>query len=270
MSWREAVSRSTEREESAPSWRPFAAESTTAAASPELVHLSGVSRLFGSEPPVAALRAVDLTVLRGESVAIVGPSGSGKSTLLNIVGLLDRPTSGQYLFDGIDVSRLRDSERAALRGQCIGFVFQSFHLLTYRRAIENVMLAEVYLNASRAGRRERAAAMLERVGMSHRMDFLPSRLSGGERQRVAIARALMGDPALLLCDEPTGNLDSRTTGEILDLFQRLVAEGITLVTITHDAQVASRAGRQLRMTDGELVTAADGIRAVPPVTGSLT
>lgn len=242
-------------------WFPFSTQPATAAATTELLRLNEVSRLFGSEPPVAALRGVDLTVSRGESLAIVGPSGSGKSTLLNVLGLLDRPTSGQYLFEGIDVSLLRDAQRAALRGRRIGFVFQSFHLLTYRRVVENVMLAEVYLHLSRSGRRQRAEQMLDRVGMGHRIDFLPSRLSGGERQRVAIARALMADPALLLCDEPTGNLDSRTTGEILALFQRLVDEGITLVTITHDAEVAAHAGRRVRMTDGELVEAD---RSTPP------
>lgn len=220
-----------------------------------LLHLHGVSRIFGDGPAVAALRSVDLTVAHGESLAIVGPSGSGKSTLLNVVGLLDRATSGQYLLDGVDVGQLNDRQRAALRGRRIGFVFQSFHLLSYRSAVENVMLAELYLNTNRSGRRQRAEEMLERVGMSHRLGSLPSRLSGGERQRVAIARALMADPALLLCDEPTGNLDSQNTAEILALFGDLVRDGITLVTITHDPEVAAHASRRLHMNDGKLFAA---------------
>lgn len=223
-----------------------------------MLELVGVSRLFGSDPPVTALRDVNLTVARGESLAIVGPSGSGKSTLLNILGLLDRPSSGRYLLDGIDVDRLSDRHRASLRGRRIGFVFQSFHLLTYRSAVENVMLAEVYLKTDRAGRRARAEEMLERVGMSHRRTFMPSKLSGGERQRVAIARALMADPALLLCDEPTGNLDSVTSAEILSVFDDLVRDGITLVTITHDPDVAVHARRQVRMTDGQLADLGTG------------
>lgn len=217
-----------------------------------VLELVGVSRLFGSDPPVTALRDVNLTVARGESLAIVGPSGSGKSTLLNIVGLLDRPSSGRYFLDGIDVNRLSDRQLASLRGRRIGFVFQSFHLLTYRSAVENVMLAEMYLKTGRAGRRQRAEEMLERVGMSHRLNFMPSKLSGGERQRVAIARALMADPALLLCDEPTGNLDSATTAEILSVFEGLVRDGITLIIITHDPDVAAHARRKVRMTDGQL------------------
>jgi ABC-type lipoprotein export system ATPase subunit len=217
-----------------------------------LVELTEVSRLFGSDPPVAALRAINLSIEAGESVAIVGPSGSGKSTLLNVLGLLDRATSGLYRLGGIDVSQLSDRERAGVRGRQIGFVFQSFHLLPYRTAVENVMLAEVYLKTPRSGRRRRAEEMLDRVGMSHRLTFPPSRMSGGERQRVAIARALMAHPALVLCDEPTGNLDSRTTAELLALFEGLVDEGITLVTITHDVEVAAHAGRRLRMVDGEL------------------
>ena len=236
-------------------WPPGASVPDHQAGDGSLLHLTEVSRLFGGDPPVVALRSVNLTVSRGESVAIVGPSGSGKSTLLNVIGLLDRATSGEYRLDGVDVGRLGDRERAALRGRRIGFVFQSYHLLTYRTVVENVMLAEMYLKTSRAGRRQRAEEMLERVGMSHRLTFVPSRLSGGERQRVAIARALMAEPALLLCDEPTGNLDSHTTAEILALFDRLVDEGITLVTITHDPEVAAHARRRLRMTDGELLPA---------------
>ncbi|MHB8669188.1 MAG: ABC transporter ATP-binding protein [Acidimicrobiales bacterium] len=187
-----------------------------------LIALTDISRSFGSDPPVVALDGINLMVQRGESVAVVGPSGSGKSTLLNVLGLLDRPTSGSYQLAGVDINGLNDRERAALRGSRIGFVFQSFHLLPYRTTVENVMLAEAYLRTPRAGRRQRAVDMLERVAMGHRLKFLPSRLSGGEQQRVAIARALMAEPAVLLCDEPTGNLDSHTTFEVLALIEGLV------------------------------------------------
>jgi len=193
-----------------------------------LVELSGVSRTFGADPPVHALRDVDLTLPTSTSLAIVGPSGSGKSTLLNILGCLDRPTSGTYLFEGVDVNALSDGERAALRAERIGFVFQSFNLLAHRSVLENVMLAEVYRGAPREGREERALTELERVGMTHRAKFRPTRLSGGEQQRVAIARALMGDHSLLLCDEPTGNLDSVNSASILALFEELASSGMTI------------------------------------------
>ncbi|MEK7323937.1 MAG: ABC transporter ATP-binding protein, partial [Chloroflexota bacterium] len=159
-----------------------------------------MGRQYGSEPAVHALVDVDLKVRPGEWLAVTGPSGAGKSTLLHIIGCLDHPTSGSYFLDGIDTTKLSDSERAGLRGRRIGFVFQSFHLMPYRTALENVMLAEVYRQQSHRGRRERALAAIERVGLGHRADFLPTKLSGGEKQRVAIARALMGSPSLLLCD----------------------------------------------------------------------
>ncbi len=230
-----------------------AASATTAM---PVVDLRGVGRTFDTTPPVHALIDVDLTVQRGDWLAVVGPSGSGKSTLLNVLGLLDVATSGTYLLDGIDVSGLSDAERTAVRGERIGFVFQSFHLLSHRSVLENVMLAEVYGTTKRrfprSGRRERAAAALDRVGLGHRLDFLPSRLSGGERQRVAIARALVTRPSLLLADEPTGNLDTHTTESILKLFESLRADDLTIVMITHDAEVASRAGRAVRIRDGRL------------------
>ena len=214
--------------------------------------LSKVSRKFGSDPRVDALVDVDLHLQRGEWLAITGPSGAGKSTLLNIIGCLDRPTNGSFLFEGIDTAKLSDRQRAGLRSQRIGFVFQSFHLLPHRSVLENVMLAEVYRKQSQRGRRERALAAIERVGLSHRADFLPSKLSGGEQQRVAIARALLGSPSLLLCDEPTGNLDSKTSAEILDFFETLNRQGLTLVIITHDEDVAERAGRRVHIIDGLL------------------
>ena len=217
-----------------------------------ILELQGICRRFGSDPPVEALVGVDLRVEQGEWLAIVGPSGSGKSTLLNVIGCLDVQTAGSYLFEGVDIAAIGDGRRAGLRSRRIGFVVQSFHLLAHRSVVENVMLAEVYRRAPRRGRRERALAALERVGLGHRSEFLPTRLSGGERQRVAIARAIAGQPGLLLCDEPTGNLDSTTTAAVLDLFAELNAAGLTIVMITHERDVAARARRTVRIVDGAL------------------
>ncbi|MEA2250475.1 MAG: putative transport system ATP-binding protein [Solirubrobacteraceae bacterium] len=217
-----------------------------------VIDLQDVGRTFGADPPVLALREVNLTLRHGASLAIVGPSGSGKSTLLNVLGCLDRPTSGTYRFEGIDVGALSDDQRAALRAHGIGFVFQTFNLLAHRTVLENVMLAEVYRGVRPEGRADRAQAALEQVGMAHRTDFVPTRLSGGEQQRVAIARALMGDPSVLLCDEPTGNLDSVNTESVLALFDGLGDAGLTLVIVTHEEQVARRARRRVRIVDGWL------------------
>ena len=217
-----------------------------------LVRLSGVSRTYGTDAPVHALRDVSLEVRAGERLAVVGASGSGKTTLLNVLGCLDRPTAGSYELDGIDVAGLDDRRRAGLRGRELGFVFQSFHLLAYRTVLENVMLAEAYGRRERAGRADRALAALGAVGLRDRAGELPTRLSGGQRQRVAIARAVVGRPRLLLCDEPTGNLDSATTRSILELLGQLHAGGLTLVVVTHDPGVAAWAGRQLHMVDGRL------------------
>jgi ABC-type lipoprotein export system ATPase subunit len=219
---------------------------------PDLVVLEGIERRFGSSPPVVALRGVDLRVRAGEWLGVVGPSGSGKSTLLHIVGCLDRPDEGRYRFAGIDVAALSDNERAGLRARRLGFVFQSFHLLAHRSVAENVMLAEIYRGGWRDGRRDRALAALKAVGLSHRAWHRPTQLSGGERQRAAIARALVNEPALLLCDEPTGNLDSATTAVILELLAGLHSRGLTIVMITHDQDVAARAERRVRIVDGEL------------------
>jgi len=222
-----------------------------------IVELRGLSRRFGVDPPVDALRAVDLTVNRGEWLAVVGPSGSGKSTLLNILGCLDRQTAGTYVFDGIDVTELSEDQRAGLRSRAIGFVFQSFHLLAHRTVLENVMVAEVYRGQPSEGREQRAFAALEKVQLGARAGFLPTRLSGGERQRVAIARALIGAPELLLCDELTGNLDTTTAATILDLIDGLLGDdGPTIIMITHDLDVAERAGRRIRIVDGVLTEAA--------------
>jgi ABC-type lipoprotein export system ATPase subunit len=217
-----------------------------------VVELRGVSRTYGTEPPVRALRDVDLTVMRGDAIAIVGPSGSGKSTLLNILGCLDRQTDGTYLIDGVDTADLDEGQLAALRGRLVGFVFQTFNLLAHRTSLENVMLSEVYTGAPREGRRERAYAALDRVGIADRADFLPAKLSGGQQQRVAIARALMGSPSLLLCDEPTGNLDSKNTDTVLALFEALIADGMTMLLITHDEHVAERVPRRTSIIDGQL------------------
>ena len=220
------------------------------AAAGRVLDLVKVSRQFGTEPAVHALVDVDLSVDRGDWLCVTGPSGSGKSTLLNIIGCLDRPTGGRYFVDGVDTTSLTDKQRAGLRAQRIGFVFQSFHLLPYRSVLENVMLAEVYRRGSARGRRERAMAAIERVGLTHRAGFLPSRLSGGERQRVAIARALIGSPSLLLCDEPTGNLDTRSSAVIMDFLESLNEDGLTLVVVTHDETIASRASRRVHIVDG--------------------
>jgi len=217
-----------------------------------VLDLVGVSRVFESDPPVNALRDVDLTVLPSEYVAIVGPSGSGKSTLLNVVGLLDRPTRGQYWLDGVEVSALSESERSAVRAERVGFVFQSFHLLAHRSALENVMFGSLYQGISRRERYERAARALVQVGLGPRAGFRPTHLSGGERQRVAIARALAAGPSVLLCDEPTGNLDTANTVAILDLIDELVAGGLTVLVITHDESVAARARRRVGIVDGQL------------------
>jgi putative ABC transport system ATP-binding protein len=217
-----------------------------------LIELYEVGRRFGAGSPVVALDGVDLTVDRGSSLAIVGPSGSGKTTLLNLLGCLDRPSYGTYLFEGIDVGSLSDDQRAALRAHRIGFVFQSFNVLGHRTVLENVMLAEVYRGMPRQGREERALEALRQVRMeSHAHDF-PPKMSGGEQQRVAIARAIVGDHSLLLCDEPTGSLDSANTEAILDLFDELGAAGMTRITVTHDDQVAAHAERRVRMVDGRL------------------
>jgi putative ABC transport system ATP-binding protein len=217
-----------------------------------VVAMRAVSRSFPGTPPVVAVHDIDLDIQSGDYVSIVGPSGSGKSTLLHIIGLLDQPTSGTYLLDGSDTTATSERDRARLRGTRIGFVFQAFHLLPYRTVLENVALGVVYAGAPRRGRAEKAMAVLDRVGMGHRRHASPSTLSGGERQRVAIARALLGEPSLLLADEPTGNLDSASTAAVLDVFDELHADGITVAVITHDVQVSSRARRSVRIVDGKL------------------
>jgi putative ABC transport system ATP-binding protein len=203
---------------------------------------------------VEALRGVSLTVTADDYLAIVGTSGSGKSTLMHLLGALDRPTSGTLLIGGRDVSTLSPAEMARLRNETIGFVFQSFHLLARTTARDNVALPLVYRGVGRRDRRARATAMLERVGLGHRLDHRPNQLSGGEQQRVAIARALVTGPSVLLADEPTGNLDSATGDAVLALLESLNADGVAVVLVTHDRDVAARAGRQIVMKDGLIIS----------------
>jgi putative ABC transport system ATP-binding protein len=202
---------------------------------------------------VRALRGITLQVERGDFVAIMGSSGSGKSTLMNILGCLDMPTSGRYLLDGIDVSSYGDDDLADIRNRKIGFVFQSFNLVPRTRTIANVELPLAYAGMARTARRKRAIAALEAVGMRNRAEHLPSELSGGQQQRVAVARAIVTNPPLILADEPTGNLDSRSTDDVLRIFGDLNAEGRTVVLITHENEVAQRAKRVIRLTDGRVV-----------------
>lgn len=217
-----------------------------------VIYLHGVGRTYPGPPPVFALRGVNLKVEQGDYVAITGPSGAGKSTMLNVIGLLDQLTEGRYELDGIDVSAVSEATRSAIRGSRIGFVFQSFHLLPHRTALENVVLAQVYNHQPHGHRRDAALAVLTRVGLAHRVNALPTSLSGGERQRVAIARAIVNRPKLLLCDEPTGNLDSAATQSLLDLLDELNAAGLTIVVITHESEVAVRARRRVEICDGQL------------------
>ncbi len=219
---------------------------------PAVIEFAALTRTFPGEPPVTALHAADLRIEAGDYLSIIGPSGSGKSTLLHILGLLDRPTSGEYLLNGSPTGTASEADRSRLRGGCIGFVFQSFHLLPHRTVLDNVLLATLYSGVPRAERRDRALAALHRVHLDHRIEFLPTVLSGGERQRVAIARAIVAEPQVLLADEPTGNLDSVNSAGVLDLFDELHGDGLTLVVITHDSQVSARAQRRVRISDGRL------------------
>ena len=223
-----------------------------------LLNLSHIYKDYQQEKLVVpVLKDVSLSVEEGEYVAIMGPSGSGKSTLMNIIGCLDLPTSGSYELSGQDVLACKDRELADVRLNSIGFVFQSFHLLPRESALENVALPLIYAGVKKADREKRAAAALERVGLADRVDFKPTQLSGGQKQRVAIARAMVNNPKILLADEPTGALDSKSGKQIMELFDRLNEEGVTIVMITHDAKIASYAKRVIRIIDGEIEEAAE-------------
>jgi putative ABC transport system ATP-binding protein len=212
-----------------------------------------VTKVYGEQPPVAALRGVSFSVQRGELVAIVGPSGSGKSTLLHIMGTLERPSSGVVRIGGVDAAQLDDRALSQLRARRIGFVFQQFFLAEHATVRENVADGLLYAGVPAAERYERADEALERVGLSARARFKPAKLSGGERQRVAIARALVGRPAIVLADEPTGNLDSTTGASIMALIRELNGAGATILMITHDGGLADQLPRQIRMLDGQVV-----------------
>jgi putative ABC transport system ATP-binding protein len=221
----------------------------------ELIELENVTKVYRmGEVEVYALNGVSLSIKQGEMLSIVGTSGSGKSTMLNLLGCLDRPTSGRYLLDGIDVSRLNDNRLAELRSKKFGFVFQDFNLLSRATALSNVELPLVYSGGG--SKRQRAMEALERVGLGKRAKHKPTELSGGEQQRVAIARALVNSPSLILADEPTGNLDSASTEEIIAIFQQLHREGITVAIVTHEADIAAKTQRVIRLRDGKV--ASDG------------
>lgn len=223
-----------------------------------LLNLSHIYKDYQQEKLVVpVLKDVSLSVEEGEYVAIMGPSGSGKTTLMNIIGCLDLPTRGSYELSGQDVLACKDRELADVRLNSIGFVFQSFHLLPRESALENVALPLIYAGVKKADREKRAAAALERVGLADRVDFKPTQLSGGQKQRVAIARAMVNNPKILLADEPTGALDSKSGKQIMELFDRLNEEGVTIVMITHDAKIASYAKRVIRIIDGEIEEAAE-------------
>ncbi len=219
-----------------------------------LITLQGISRVYQTgRIDVRALDGLDLVVNHGEFLAVVGPSGSGKTTLMNIVGCLDRPTTGRYVLDGTAVEELDDNGLAEVRSRSIGFVFQSYNLLSRTSALDNVAMALAYQGVGRRERMRRATAALERLGLSDRLDHEPTELSGGQQQRVAIARALVTEPALLLADEPTGNLDTHSGAEVMGILRELHASGRTIVLITHDADVAESADRQVHVRDGRLV-----------------
>lgn len=221
---------------------------------PAIIRLENIFKIYGSgETEVKALNDVNLTVREGEYCSIMGPSGSGKSTAMNIIGCLDRPTSGSYYLDNVNVAQMDDTELAHIRNKKLGFVFQQFHLLPQLSALENVTLPMVYASLPKSERLEKAAEALKRVGLGNRMENKPNQLSGGQQQRVAIARSIVNRPVVLLADEPTGALDSRTTEEVLDIFGELNASGITVVMVTHEAEVARQTERIVWFRDGEVV-----------------
>jgi putative ABC transport system ATP-binding protein len=238
----------------APRIAPGVSASTGRPSVAAALELVNVTKEFDGHPPVKALDGVSLRIEHGELVAVVGPSGSGKSTMLTVMGTLDRPTRGIVRIDGVDTSKLPDQRLAGLRARRIGFVFQQFFLLRGMSAIDNVANGLIYQGIGPADRRERAIEALERVGLGHRLSHRPTEMSGGEQQRVAVARALVHKPAFVLADEPTGNLDSKSTGAVMDLIRQLNAEGTTIAVITHDAGIAAKLPRQVSVLDGRILS----------------
>jgi putative ABC transport system ATP-binding protein len=224
-------------------------------ANPPLIRLEGITKHYRmGEETIRALNGIDLDIARNDYVAFIGSSGSGKSTMMNILGCLDVPTTGKYFLNGRDVAGISEPDLARTRNQEIGFIFQSFNLLTRATALQNVMQPLIYRGVRPAERARRAREAMARVGLSQRLDHLPNQLSGGQRQRVAIARALCSEPAILLADEPTGNLDSATAADILKLFDSLHADGQTLIVVTHEPSIAARCRRAVRLSDGCVVS----------------
>lgn len=230
-----------------------------------MIELKQITKSFevGRET-IDVLKGIDLSIRAGEAVAIMGPSGSGKSTLMNIIGCLDKPTAGEYELAGENVSRYLDAELAKVRNQSIGFVFQQFHLLPRLTAVQNVELPMIYSGVSKKERLERARAALEKVGLGDRMDHLPNALSGGQKQRVAIARAIVNEPKIILADEPTGALDTKTSETIMELFTGLNEEGSTIVLVTHEPEVAEYAQRTIMVRDGLIVSSTPAGRGINP------
>ncbi|MEE3451966.1 ABC transporter ATP-binding protein [Dialister sp.] len=220
---------------------------------PTVIRLRGIGKSYyiGTEE-VPVLTHIDLDIEKGEFVSIMGPSGAGKSTLMNILGCLDRPTKGSYMLDGREVANLNDSELAYTRNRKIGFVFQSFNLLPRLSALDNVILPMIYGNLYKDERKERAVAMLDSVGLGERIYYMPAEMSGGQRQRVAIARALINNPAIIMADEPTGNLDSKSTREVMEIFSKLYEDGKTIILVTHELDVARYATRHVILSDGHI------------------
>lgn len=229
-----------------------------------VIDIQGITKTYvNGKLSVPVLHGIDLQVNKGEFVSIMGPSGSGKSTFMNILGCLDRPTTGSYRLNGDEVATLSDDELAFVRNKQIGFVFQSFNLLTKLTALENVALPMIYAGMDKKSRNERAAALLSSVGLGERMDHLPSELSGGQRQRVAIARALANNPAIIMADEPTGNLDSKSTIDVMNIFRGLYDEGRTIILVTHEPEIATYASRNVVLRDGLIVEDSQNLNMTP-------
>ena len=229
-----------------------------------VIDIQGITKTYvNGKLSVPVLHGIDLQVNKGEFVSIMGPSGSGKSTFMNILGCLDRPTTGSYRLNGDEVATLSDDELAFVRNKQIGFVFQSFNLLTKLTALENVALPMIYAGMDKMSRNERAAALLSSVGLGDRMDHLPSELSGGQRQRVAIARALANNPAIIMADEPTGNLDSKSTIDVMNIFRGLYDEGRTIILVTHEPEIATYASRNVVLRDGLIVEDSQNLNMTP-------